>query len=132
MTIALHKEALLSKRGFWQALLHKRVTFSKLAAATARIEESVRTAERMYRSALGRHAGSVDMLALYVRFLRDVRCDPWAAARWSAEVEKLQHLEEEANQRCAHTCVHACQARKQKQKRAFAFEASTYKLVGER
>jgi hypothetical protein len=49
--------------------------------------------------ALSRHASSLDLLSLYVKFLQGVRNDPWGAAHWQAEVEKLQRQEEELNQR---------------------------------
>jgi hypothetical protein len=48
---------------------------------------------------LARHSNSVKIMALYVKFLQGVRNDPWGAARWGAEVEKMQHVEEEANER---------------------------------
>ncbi len=48
---------------------------------------------------LARHGGSVKILVLYVKFLQTVRYDPWSAARWAAEAEKLARLEEEANER---------------------------------
>ncbi|GFH31561.1 uncharacterized protein HaLaN_30628, partial [Haematococcus lacustris] len=48
---------------------------------------------------LSRHSSSVKVLQLYVKFLQGVRNDPWSAARWAAEAEKLQKMEEEANER---------------------------------
>ncbi len=48
---------------------------------------------------LARHGNSVKILVLYVKFLKGVRNDPWSAARWAVEAEKLARLEEEANER---------------------------------
>ncbi len=81
-------------------LLHANPSFDKLARATAKIETTVRASERMYKQVLARHSNSVKVLQLYVKFLQSVRNDPWSAAKWMAEAEKLQKLEEEANERC--------------------------------
>ncbi|KAJ9529670.1 hypothetical protein QJQ45_014402 [Haematococcus lacustris] len=99
LAIMLHTEALLAKRTFWEALLHQTVTFDRVSRAVARIEVSVRAAERIYRQVLSRHSSSVKVLQLYVKFLQGVRNDPWSAARWAAEAEKLQKMKEEANER---------------------------------
>ncbi|KAJ9529821.1 hypothetical protein QJQ45_022220 [Haematococcus lacustris] len=102
LAIHMHEDALLARRTFWETLLHANVTFDKLTRAVARIEVTVRAAERMYKQASGvlsRHSSSVKVLQLYVKFLQGVRNDPWSAARWAAEAEKLQKMEEEANER---------------------------------
>ena len=96
----LHMDALLAKRGFWETLMHNNITFDKLAKAVQQIETSVRASERMYKQVLARHSNSVKVLQLYVKFLQGVRNDPWSAAKWAAEAEKLQKAEEEANERC--------------------------------
>ncbi|KAL6757720.1 hypothetical protein V8C86DRAFT_1620236 [Haematococcus lacustris] len=99
LAIHMHEDALLARRTFWETLLHANVTFDKLTRAVARIEVTVRAAERMYKQVLSRHSSSVKVLQLYVKFLQGVRNDPWSAARWAAEAEKLQKMEEEANER---------------------------------
>ncbi|GFH27264.1 PAS domain-containing protein, partial [Haematococcus lacustris] len=99
LAVKLHTDALLAKRTFWETLLHANVTFDKLSNAVARIESTVRASDRMYKQVLSRHSNSVKVLQLYVKFLQGVRSDPWSAARWAAEAEKLQKLEEEANER---------------------------------
>jgi Tfp pilus assembly protein PilF len=100
-------DALIAKRTFWEALTHENVTFEKLAKAVFKIESTVKASERMYRQVLARHSNSVKVLQLYVKFLQGVRNDPWSASKWMAEAEKLQKLEEEANERYEdHTCVH--------------------------
>jgi hypothetical protein len=48
---------------------------------------------------LARHSNSVKIIALYVKFLQTVKNDPWSAARWGSELEKMQRAEEEANER---------------------------------
>ncbi|GFH11722.1 uncharacterized protein HaLaN_07268 [Haematococcus lacustris] len=88
LAIHMHEDALLARRTFWETLLHANVTFDKLTRAVARIEVTV----------LSRHSSSVKVLQLYVKFLQGVRNDPWSAARWAAEAEKLQKMEEEANE----------------------------------
>ncbi len=99
LTTMLHLEALWAQRAFWETLQHRVVTFRKLAGAVRHIEQSTRAAERQYKHVMARHAGKLDILHLYVKFLLQVRHDPWAAAKWSAEVEKIQRLEEEENNR---------------------------------
>ncbi|GFH17198.1 uncharacterized protein HaLaN_13777 [Haematococcus lacustris] len=99
LAVRMHMDALLAMRNFWETLLHANITFDKLSRAVARIETCVRASERMYRTVLSRHSSSVKVLQLYVKFLQGVRNDPWSAARWAAEAEKLQKMEEEANER---------------------------------
>jgi hypothetical protein len=95
----MHREALFARRAFWVILQHRRVTFDKLTRALAHIDQASKGAERTYAHSLQRHAGSVDLTGLYVRFLQDVRCDPWSAAHWSTELERLQAAEDESAQR---------------------------------
>ena len=47
--------ALVSLRRFWQLLLHNDIRLSKLTQAVRRIDESVKTAEKVYFSVLQRH-----------------------------------------------------------------------------
>jgi hypothetical protein len=100
LTIKLHTDALIAQRSFWQTLLRTSVSFSQLSDAVQCIEATVRASERMYRQVLARYSGSVKIIDLYVKFLQGVRNDPWAAARWGAELEKLVQAEEDANERC--------------------------------
>ncbi len=77
VVLRLTKEAMLTRRGFWQALeSHRMARFNKLAATVSRIDRSVRAAERMFRQVLNRHSnsvkvgplGSVSMSLLLVAF----------------------------------------------------------------
>ncbi len=47
LTVRMHMDALLARRGFWETLISNRVTFDKLSNAVDRIEWTVRAAERM-------------------------------------------------------------------------------------
>lgn len=49
LALRLHMDALIAKRLFWECLLHNNVTFARLSNAVARIESTVRAAERMYK-----------------------------------------------------------------------------------
>ncbi|KAG2425298.1 hypothetical protein HXX76_013879 [Chlamydomonas incerta] len=89
-----HKEALLAMRAFWGLLLRSRVDFNHLSRALHRIEVSVKAAERAYRSVLARHAGSARLVRLYGRFLETVKFDPWAAAKWYSEADRLEDAAE--------------------------------------
>jgi hypothetical protein len=52
------------QRAFWQALMHSNVSLLTLTTAVRRIDETVRVAERVYRSVLQKtsSATSVKML----------------------------------------------------------------------
>ena len=82
LIVKVHKEALIAMRTFWEYLLSGKVTFEMLSGAIERIDVSVRTAERVYRSILTRHPNSIKLLRLYARFLLDIKNDPWTAAKW--------------------------------------------------
>ncbi|KAG2445524.1 hypothetical protein HXX76_000139 [Chlamydomonas incerta] len=91
-----HKEALLAVRAFWGLLMHTSVNFTKLTKALERIEVTVRAAEKAYRRVLSRQdqSSSARLIRLYGKFLEGVKFDPWAAAKWFAEAERLDELEE--------------------------------------
>ncbi|KAG2431968.1 hypothetical protein HYH02_013184 [Chlamydomonas schloesseri] len=91
-----HKEALVAVRAFWGLLLHTDVSYLKLTKALDRIETTVRAAERAYRSVLSRQRNSARLIRLYGRFLESVKFDPWAAAKWFTEAERLDEQEEQA------------------------------------
>ncbi|GLC70645.1 hypothetical protein PLESTF_001017600 [Pleodorina starrii] len=95
LVVRAHKEALIAIRAFWGLLLRSTVDFNNLSKAVHRIEVSVKAAERAYRSVLVRHSGSARIVRLYGKFLETVKFDPWAAAKWYAEADRL---EEEAEQ----------------------------------
>ncbi|KAG2432647.1 hypothetical protein HXX76_008987 [Chlamydomonas incerta] len=93
-----HKEALLAMRAFWSLLLHSRVSFVRLTHAINRIEVSIRSAERAYQSVLTRHGHNARLVRLYGRFLESVKFDPWAAAKWFTEADRLEEREEHAKE----------------------------------
>ncbi|KAG2454201.1 hypothetical protein HYH02_001236 [Chlamydomonas schloesseri] len=93
-----HKEALLAMRAFWSLLLHSRVSFVRLTHAINRIEVSIRAAERAYQSVLTRHGHNARLVRLYGRFLESVKFDPWAAAKWFTEADRLEEREEHAKE----------------------------------
>lgn len=53
----MHKEALLSMRGFWTSLLHNSVSFDALTKSVRMMDLNVRQAERVYRYAHARLVG---------------------------------------------------------------------------
>lgn len=61
----VHKEALLSMRGFWGGLLHHNVSFDVLTKAVRRMDVNIRQAERVYRW-VGRHVCSLETVAWVV------------------------------------------------------------------
>ncbi|KAG2445087.1 hypothetical protein HYH02_008954 [Chlamydomonas schloesseri] len=93
-----HKEALMAMRAFWGLLMHTNVNFMKLTKAMNRIEVTVRAAERAYRGVLIRHGTNARLVRLYGRFLESVKFDPWAAAKWFAEAERLEERDEHAKE----------------------------------
>ncbi|GFR47567.1 hypothetical protein Agub_g9292 [Astrephomene gubernaculifera] len=89
-----HKEALIAIRSFWGLLLRSAVDIDKLYKALHNIELAIRTAERSYRTALGRHSSNTRLMRLYGKFLETVKLDPWGAAKWFAEADSLEELSE--------------------------------------
>jgi hypothetical protein len=100
LTVQLHTNALVARKTFWETLQSRKVTFYKLSVAIQAIESSLQAAERMYKQVLVRHGSSIKIVSLYVKFLEGVRNDPWAASHWLTELERLEKVEEEANERC--------------------------------
>ena len=96
LILKVHKEALFAMRQFWERLLQSRVSFVSLSQCIKKIDDSVKQAERVYRQVLIRHPHSVKILRLYARFLLDAKNDPWAAAKWLTQAEKIE-LEDETN-----------------------------------
>ncbi|KAG2488179.1 hypothetical protein HYH03_013320 [Edaphochlamys debaryana] len=94
LVLRAHREALLAMRAFWQLLLRTNIAFTSLTKALHRIEVSVKAAERAYRMVLSRHASNARLVRLYGRFLEQVKFDPWAAAKWYTEADRLEEEEE--------------------------------------
>ncbi|EFJ49581.1 hypothetical protein VOLCADRAFT_89940 [Volvox carteri f. nagariensis] len=59
---------------------------------------TVKAAERAYRSVLVRHASSARIVRLYGKFLETVKFDPWAAAKWYTEADKLEEEAEHSKE----------------------------------
>ena len=70
MAIKSHTEALLAIRAFWSLLTHSNVRFNAVAAAVKRMDESIRAAERVYRTVVQRHTTNVKMVRLYAKFMQ--------------------------------------------------------------
>ncbi|KXZ56448.1 hypothetical protein GPECTOR_1g400 [Gonium pectorale] len=98
LVMRAHRAALVAIRNFWQLLLHHTVAFTSLAKALHRIEKSVSVAEGVYRSALVRYPASPKLLRGYGKFLETVKNNPWRAAKYFSEAEKLldQQQQDEA------------------------------------
>ncbi|KXZ43098.1 hypothetical protein GPECTOR_102g51 [Gonium pectorale] len=88
-----HEEALVAIRSFWALLLHSTVDITKVSKGLRRIEKAVETAERAYRSVLWqRERRSAPLVRMYCKFLEEVKLDPWAAAHWYTEADRLDAL----------------------------------------
>ncbi|KAG2440500.1 hypothetical protein HYH02_010378 [Chlamydomonas schloesseri] len=90
-----HRAALVAIRHFWQLLLHNTVAFTSLAKALHRIEKSVSVAEGIYRAALLRYPSSPKLVRGYAKFLEAVKNNPWKAARYFNEADKLQEAQQQ-------------------------------------
>jgi hypothetical protein len=98
LVVQLHTEALVARRFLWQSLMHSSVTFSKIEFALREVDRTSIAAQKMYVKVLSQHSTNAKIVALYVRFLEGVRNDPWATARWSAELEKLERAEDDSSE----------------------------------
>jgi hypothetical protein len=97
LVVQMHTDALIARRTLWETLLHSNVTFCRIESAMQQVDKTARAAQQMYRRVLSRHSSNAKIVALYVKFLEGVRNDPWAAARWATELEKLEKSDEEAS-----------------------------------
>ncbi|PNH12261.1 Tiny macrocysts protein B [Tetrabaena socialis] len=89
LVVRAHREALIAMRSFWGLLLHHEIDFNHLSRALRRIEITVKAAERAYRGVLARHGSSARLVRLYGKFLESIKFDPWAAAKWYTEADRL-------------------------------------------
>ncbi len=49
LVVKLQVEALKAQKNFWEGLLHSEVSFHALAASVARVDETIRQSEQMYK-----------------------------------------------------------------------------------
>ncbi|KAG2494212.1 hypothetical protein HYH03_007568 [Edaphochlamys debaryana] len=94
LVIRAHKDALIATRTFWQALLHNQVKFTHLASALNEIERTVLKAEAAYKQVLTRYPTNPKLARTYARFLENVVNDPWKAAKYFSEAERLTEQQE--------------------------------------
>ncbi|GFR48517.1 hypothetical protein Agub_g10412 [Astrephomene gubernaculifera] len=96
LLLRAHKSALYATRHFWKQLLHHDVSFNALARAFRQIEVSKTKADRTYKMVLDRYPSSVKLLRSYGRFLEEVKNDPWTAAKYYSEADKVEEQQENA------------------------------------
>ncbi|GLI64845.1 hypothetical protein VaNZ11_008226 [Volvox africanus] len=96
LLLRAHKGALYATRHFWKQLLHHDVSFNALARAFRQIEVSKTKADRTYKMVLDRYPSSVKLLRSYGRFLEEVKNDPWTAAKYYSEADKVEEQQENA------------------------------------
>ncbi|KAG2493479.1 hypothetical protein HYH03_008295 [Edaphochlamys debaryana] len=96
LLLRAHKSALYATRHFWKQLLHHDVSFNALARAFRQIEVSKTKADRTYKMVLDRYPSSVKLLRSYGRFLEEVKNDPWTAAKYYGEADKVEEQQENA------------------------------------
>ncbi|EFJ45114.1 hypothetical protein VOLCADRAFT_106127 [Volvox carteri f. nagariensis] len=116
MVVRLHREALQAMCNFWKALDASSVSFTHLSKSLAKIETSVsqaghlslpsplnawalrvqhaRTAQRAYRVVLESYGNNPKLVHLYGRFLQTIKNDPWHAAEYFAEAERLEEMQD--------------------------------------
>ncbi|KXZ55419.1 hypothetical protein GPECTOR_3g70 [Gonium pectorale] len=90
MVLRLHREALQAMCSFWKMLDSSSVSFSRLSKALGKIETSVSQAQTVYRVVLMSYGNNPKLLRLYGRFLQSVKNDPWGAAEYAAEADRLE------------------------------------------
>ncbi|GLI68263.1 hypothetical protein VaNZ11_012618, partial [Volvox africanus] len=91
-----HKAALLAMREFWRLLLYDAVNMNSLTSAFRKIDQMERLADKTYKMVLERYPKAVKLLRSYALFLETVKNDPWTAAQFYTEAEKLEEALENA------------------------------------
>lgn len=66
------------------------MSFSTLSKALSKIESSVSQAQAAYRVVLEMYGNSPKLVRLYGKFLETIKNDPWGAAEYYAEAERLE------------------------------------------
>ncbi|KAG2423146.1 hypothetical protein HXX76_015531 [Chlamydomonas incerta] len=92
MVVRLHREALQAMCNFWKALDASRVSFTHLSKALIKIESSVSQAQAAYRVVLESYGTSPKLIRLYGKFLETIKNDPWGAAEYFAEADRLEEV----------------------------------------
>ncbi|KAG2435423.1 hypothetical protein HYH02_011923 [Chlamydomonas schloesseri] len=92
MVVRLHREALQAMCNFWKALDASRVSFTHLSKALGKIESSVSQAQAAYRVVLESYRNSPKLVRLYGKFLEKIKNDPWGAAEYFAEADRLEEV----------------------------------------
>ncbi|CAG9461054.1 unnamed protein product [Pedinophyceae sp. YPF-701] len=91
-----HSGAMKSVRGFWRTLLRPDLTFRSLSHSFSTLAMSSERAEKVYASMLERYPRNVKLLRAYGKFLDDLKNDPWKAARYYGEADKIEDMQAEA------------------------------------
>ena len=90
----------------WPALMHcfpslppcrkaldaSRVSFTHLSKALGKIESSVSQAQAAYRVVLESYGTNPKLIRLYGKFLEKIKNDPWGAAEYFAEADRLEEV----------------------------------------
>ncbi|PNW87843.1 hypothetical protein CHLRE_01g004124v5 [Chlamydomonas reinhardtii] len=92
MVVRLHREALQAMCNFWKALDASRVSFTHLSKALGKIESSVSQAQAAYRVVLESYGTNPKLIRLYGKFLEKIKNDPWGAAEYFAEADRLEEV----------------------------------------
>ncbi|GFR46567.1 hypothetical protein Agub_g8160 [Astrephomene gubernaculifera] len=92
MVIRLHREALQAMCNFWKALDMSTVSFTQLSKALGKIESSVSQAQTAYRVVLESYGNNPKLVRLYGKFLQNIKNDPWGAAEYFAEADRLEEV----------------------------------------
>ncbi|KAG2435420.1 hypothetical protein HYH02_011920 [Chlamydomonas schloesseri] len=92
MVVRLHREALQAMCNFWKALDASRVSFTHLSKALGKIESSVSQAQAAYRVVLESYGTNPKLIRLYGKFLEKIKNDPWGAAEYFSEADRLEEV----------------------------------------
>ncbi|GLC56222.1 hypothetical protein PLESTB_001081300 [Pleodorina starrii] len=94
MVLRLHREALQATCSFWKALDAPEVSFTRLSHLLNKIEDSVARAQAAYKVVLGTYGQQSRLVRLYGKFLQALRNDPWHAAEYEAEADRLDEAQQ--------------------------------------
>ncbi|KAF5832427.1 hypothetical protein DUNSADRAFT_11673 [Dunaliella salina] len=84
-----YRSSLMTLKAFWKLLLHEDISFKRLLDGFAKIEESAKKTDKIFKVLLERYPGDENLYRMYARFLEHVRSDPWTANKFTLTADKM-------------------------------------------
>jgi PAS domain-containing protein len=97
--LEFNKRALKAIRAFWRSLLEPEITLDSLSKLSSRIDRYEVKTDQSFKLLLERYPKSVKLMRSYGMFLEQVKKDPWSAAKYFNEADKIESAAAEARRR---------------------------------